>query len=154
MGSLNKVILIGNLGRDAEMRYTPSGVAVSTLNLATTESWKDKQTGEKKEDTQWHRVIVWGRTAEALQDYLTKGKSICVEGKLQTRKWTDKEGVDKYTTEIKADRVVLLGGGKDGGGGSRRTQHVSDEAIGAEPSTVDEAVGGGSAEVDDDDIPF
>src|SRR6266699_1507790 len=110
MGSVNKVILVGNLGRDAELRYTPGGAAVATLNLATTEVFKDRE-GQKKEDTQWHRVILWGKTAETLQDYLTKGKQIYVEGKLQTRKWKDKDGNDKYTTEIRGDRVVLLGGG-------------------------------------------
>ena len=99
MGSVNKVILVGNLGRDAELRYTPGGAAVATLNLATTEVFKDRE-GQKKEDTQWHRVILWGKTAETLQDYLTKGKQIYVEGKLQTRKWKDKDGNDKYTTEM------------------------------------------------------
>ena len=150
MGSVNKVILVGNLGRDAELRYTPGGAAVATLNLATTEVFKDRE-GQKKEDTQWHRVILWGKTAETLQDYLTKGKQIYVEGKLQTRKWKDKDGNDKYTTEIRGDRVVLLSGGGrgdgagrgEGGGGrsplSRRFGH-------AEP--------GGSVELTDDDIPF
>ena len=111
MGSLNKVILVGNLGRDAEMRYTSSGTAVSTLNLATTETWKDKDDGSKQEKTEWHRIIVWGKTAEVLSPYLMKGKQILVEGKLQTRKWDDKDGVTRYTTEIKSDRVTLLGGG-------------------------------------------
>ena len=123
MGSVNKVILVGNLGRDAELRYTPGGAAVATLNLATTEVFKDRE-GQKKEDTQWHRVILWGKTAETLQDYLTKGKQIYVEGKLQTRKWKDKDGNDKYTTEIRGDRVVLLSGGGgargESGGGTRQ----------------------------------
>ena len=118
MGSVNKVILVGNLGRDAELRYTPGGAAVATLNLATTEVFKDRE-GQKKEDTQWHRVILWGKTAETLQDYLTKGKQIYVEGKLQTRKWKDKDGNDKYTTEIRGDRVVLLGGGSRGDSAGR-----------------------------------
>ena len=117
MGSVNKVILVGNLGRDAELRYTPGGAAVATINMATTDVYKDKE-GQKKEDTQWHRVVLWGRTAESLHEYLTKGKQIYVEGRLQTRKWTDKDGVEKYTTEIRGDRVVLLGGG--GGGGARQ----------------------------------
>ena len=103
MGSVNKVILVGNLGRDAELRYTPGGAAVATLNLATTEVFKDRE-GQKKEDTQWHRVILWGKTAETLQDYLTKGKQIYVEGRLQTRNW-EKDGQKHYTTEIKADRT-------------------------------------------------
>ena len=100
MGSVNKVILVGNLGRDAELRYTPGGAAVATLNLATTEVFKDRE-GQKKEDTQWHRIILWGKTAETLQDYLTKGKQIYVEGNLQTRKWQDKDGNDKYPNEAR-----------------------------------------------------
>ena len=153
MGSVNKVILVGNLGRDAELRYTPGGAAVATLNLATTEVFKDRE-GQKKEDTQWHRVILWGKTAESLQDYLTKGKQIYVEGKLQTRKWKDKDGNDKYTTEVRGDRVVLLSGGGRGdgmgaGGGGRAASAnsgSSDEFGHAEP--------GGSVELTDDDIPF
>ena len=151
MGSVNKVILVGNLGRDAELRYTPGGAAVATLNLATTEVFKDRE-GQKKEDTQWHRVILWGKTAETLQDYLTKGKQIYVEGKLQTRKWKDKDGNDKYTTEVRGDRVVLLSGGGRGDGmgrgegGAGRSSAPADEFGHAEP--------GGSVELTDDDIPF
>ena len=150
MGSVNKVILVGNLGRDAELRYTPGGAAVATLNLATTEVFKDRE-GQKKEDTQWHRVILWGRTAESLHEYLTKGKQIYVEGKLQTRKWKDKDGNDKYTTEIRGDRVVLLSGagrgdgaGRGEGGGGRSTP--ADDFGPPEP--------GGSVELTDDEIPF
>jgi single-strand DNA-binding protein len=148
MGSVNKVILVGNLGRDAELRYTPGGAAVATLNLATTEVFKDRE-GQKKEDTQWHRVILWGKTAETLQDYLTKGKQIYVEGKLQTRKWKDKEGNDRYTTEVRGDRVVLLsggGGGRGGDSGGGADRGSGDAATHAEP--------GGSVELTDDDIPF
>ncbi len=149
MGSVNKVILVGNLGRDAELRYTPGGAAVATLNMATTEVFKDRE-GQKKEDTQWHRVILWGKTAETLQDYLTKGKQIYVEGKLQTRKWKDKDGNDKYTTEIRGDRVVLLGGGSRGdGGGGRGSSTPTEEFAHAEAGG-----GGGSVELTDDDIPF
>ena len=119
MGSVNKVILVGNLGRDAEMRFTPGGAAVATLNLATTEVWNDKA-GQKQEKTEWHRIVLWGKTAESLNEYLTKGKQIYVEGRLQTRKWQDKDGQDKYTTEIRGDRIVLLGGGGGGGGGARQ----------------------------------
>jgi len=150
MGSVNKVILVGNLGRDAELRYTPGGAAVATLNLATTEVFKDRE-GQKKEDTQWHRVILWGKTAETLQDYLTKGKQIYVEGKLQTRKWKDKDGNDKYTTEVRGDRVVLLSGGGRGDGAGRG------DAGGRAPAAADEfghAEPGGSVELTDDDIPF
>lgn len=143
MGSVNKVILVGNLGRDAELRYTPAGAAVATLNLATTEVYKDRE-GQKKEDTQWHRVILWGKTAETLQDYLTKGKQIYVEGKLQTRKWKDKDGNDKYTTEIRGDRVVLLSSGGGGRPGSApRAEGAEHEGV-AEPAS----------ELTDDDIPF
>src|SRR6266487_1439791 len=144
MGSVNKVILVGNLGRDAELRYTPGGAAVATLNLATTEVFKDRE-GQKKEDTQWHRVILWGKTAESLQDYLTKGKQIYVEGKLQTRKWKDKDGNEKYTTEVKGDRVVLL----SGGGGAR-----SDSSGGGHDDGMNQAEGPASVELTDDDIPF
>jgi single-strand DNA-binding protein len=116
MGSVNKVILVGNLGRDAELRYTPGGAAVATLNLATTEVWNDRN-NQRQEKTEWHRVVLWGKPAESLQEYLTKGKQIYVEGRLQTRQWDDKDGNKRYTTEIKADRVTLLGGGSGGGGG-------------------------------------
>jgi single-strand DNA-binding protein len=149
MGSVNKVILVGNLGRDAELRYTPGGAAVATLNLATTEVWKDKE-GQKKEDTQWHRVILWGKTAETLQDYLTKGKQIYVEGKLQTRKWKDKEGNDRYTTEVRGDRVVLLSGGGRGDGGGGRGEGGAERGGEATP----QADPGSSVELTDDDIPF
>ena len=105
MGSVNKVILVGNLGRDAELRYTPGGAPVATLNLATTEVWNDKASGQKQEKTEWHRIVLWGKSAESLSEYLTKGKQIYVEGRLQTRKWQDKDGNDKYTTEIRGDRI-------------------------------------------------
>ena len=144
MGSVNKVILVGNLGRDAELRYTPGGAAVATLNLATTEVWNDKG-GQRQEKTEWHRIVLWGKQAESLQEYLTKGKQIYVEGRLQTRQWDDKDGNKRYTTEIKADRITLLGGGAGGrGSGADR---------GGAP------MGGGMDEppmepITDDDIPF
>ncbi len=116
MGSVNKVILVGNLGRDAELRYTPGGAPVATLNLATTEVWNDKA-GQRQEKTEWHRVVLWGKTAESLNEYLVKGKQIYVEGRLQTRQWDDKDGNKRYTTEIRGDRIVLLGGGGGGGAG-------------------------------------
>ena len=146
MGSVNKVILVGNLGRDAELRYTPGGAAVATLNMATTEVFKDRE-GQKKEDTQWHRVILWGKTAETLQDYLTKGKQIYVEGRLQTRQWDDKDGNKRYTTEIRGDRVVLLGGG--GGGGGQRQASRGTAVAGTEDHMVEPVT-----ELTDDDIPF
>ncbi len=121
MGSVNKVILVGNLGRDAELRYTPGGAPVATLNLATTEVWNDKG-GQRQEKTEWHRVILWGKSAESLSEYLVKGKQIYVEGRLQTRQWDDKDGNKRYTTEIRSDRVVLLSGGGGGGMGAGRSQ--------------------------------
>jgi len=153
MGSVNKVILVGNLGRDAELRYTPGGAAVATINMATTDVYKDRE-GQKKEDTQWHRVILWGRTAESLHEYLTKGKQIYVEGRLQTRKWTDKDGVEKYTTEIRGDRVVLLGGGGGGqrsGGGRPAAEGAPAAGGGYDPGPHDT---GGPGDLSDDDIPF
>jgi single-strand DNA-binding protein len=149
MGSVNKVILVGNLGRDAELRYTPGGAAVATLNLATTEVWNDKS-GQRQEKTEWHRVVLWGKQAESLQEYLTKGKQIYVEGRLQTRQWDDKDGNKKYTTEIKADRITLLGGG----GGGRSGGIDRGERGGAASAPT----GGGDEPpmepITDDDIPF
>jgi single-strand DNA-binding protein len=149
MGSVNKVILVGNLGRDAELRYTPGGAPVATLNLATTEVWNDKSSGQKQEKTEWHRIVLWGKSAESLSEYLTKGKQIYVEGRLQTRKWQDKDGHDKYTTEIRGDRIVLLGGG-GGGGGPRPQRQAAVSAGGGEMEPMGEPV----TELTDDDIPF
>jgi single-strand DNA-binding protein len=146
MGSVNKVILVGNLGRDAELRYTPGGAAVATLNLATTEVWNDRNQ-QKQEKTEWHRVVVWGKQAESLQEYLTKGKQIYVEGRLQTRQWDDKDGNKKYTTEIKADRITLLGGGSGGGGGRSMDRAGSQMAPGGMDDSQMEPI-------TDDDIPF
>jgi single-strand DNA-binding protein len=141
MGSVNKVILVGNLGRDAELRFTPAGVAVSNFSLATTDRRKDSRTGDWQDHTEWHRVVLFGKQAESLQDYLKKGKQIYVEGRLQTRSWDDREGQKRYTTEVLADRIQLLGG-------APRTTAASDADYGApEPAPA----GGGVA---DDDIPF
>ncbi len=121
MASLNKVTLIGNLGRDPETRYTPDGSAITNLSIATTSSWKDKATGEKKEETEWHRLVFYNRLAEIAGEYLKKGSSIYVEGRLKTRKWQDKEtGQDKFSTDIVVDQMQMLGGraGMGGGGGS------------------------------------
>lgn len=109
MASLNKVILIGNLGRDPETRYTPSGDAICNLTLATTEVWKDRTSGERREATEWHRVVFFGRIAEVAAQYLRKGGQIYVEGSLQTRKWQDQNGQDRYTTEIRGDEMKMLG---------------------------------------------
>jgi single-strand DNA-binding protein len=115
MASVNKVILIGNLGRDPEVRYTPSGSAVCNISLATTRNWKSRDSGERQEETEWHRVVFYDRLAEIAGEYLKKGRPVFVEGRLKTRKWQDKEGKDQYTTEIIADQMQLLGG-RDGGG--------------------------------------
>jgi single-strand DNA-binding protein len=115
MASVNKVILIGNLGRDPETRYTTGGDAVTNLRLATTETWKDKS-GEKQEKTEWHTVVLFGRQAEIAGEYLKKGRSVYIEGRLQTRKYTDKEGQERYSTEVVGDRMQLLGGAREGGG--------------------------------------
>jgi single-strand DNA-binding protein len=157
MGSVNKVILVGNLGRDAELRYTPGGAPVATLNLATTEVWNDKASGQKQEKTEWHRIVLWGKSAESLSEYLTKGKQIFVEGRLQTRKWQDKDGNDKYTTEIRADRITLLGGG--GGGRSEgRSEGMSggrpQRSAGAPSGGDHEPMGEPISDLTDDDIPF
>jgi single-strand DNA-binding protein len=153
MGSVNKVILVGNLGRDAELRYTPGGAAVATLNMATTETWNDKS-GQRQEKTEWHRVVFWGKVAESLTEYLTKGKQVYVEGRLETRQWNDKDGNKRYTTEIKGDKIVLLGGGGGGGqrGGGMSRGGGEDQMGGGQPSH------GGSdmpeTPLTDDDIPF
>lgn len=117
--SVNKVILVGNLGRDPEVRYSPDGRAMANVSIATTSVWNDRNTGERREDTEWHRIAFFGRQAEVVAQYLKKGSSIYVEGKLKTRKWTDKDGIERYTTEIIADQMQMLGGrgGQSGQGG-------------------------------------
>jgi single-strand DNA-binding protein len=117
MASVNKVILVGNLGRDPETRYAPNGDAICNITVATTDSWKDKATGEKKEMTEWHRVAFFGRLAEIAGQYLRKGSAVYVEGSLRTRKWQDKDGQDRYTTEIRADQMQMLGSRQGSGGG-------------------------------------
>ena len=146
MGSVNKAILVGNLGRDAEMRFTSGGTPVATVSIATTERFTDKE-GQKREDTQWHRIVIWGKTAQSLHEYLTKGKQIYVEGRIQTREWTDKEGKPAKTTEIRADRIVLLGGG-GGGGGERGSRGGGSRSVEMDTSDVPVEAPG------DDDIPF
>ena len=117
MASVNKVIVLGNLGRDPEVRYTPNGSAVCNLRIATTRNWKNKDSGEKMEETEWHSVVLYDRQAEIAGEYLKKGRSVYIEGRLKTRKWQDKEGLDRYTTEIVGDSMQLLGGRDSGGGG-------------------------------------
>jgi single-strand DNA-binding protein len=151
MGSVNKVILVGNLGRDAELRYTPGGAAVATIHMATTEVWNDKG-GQRQEKTEWHRVVVWGKQAESLSEYLTKGKQIYIEGRLQTRQWDDKDGNKRYTTEIRSDRIVLLSGGGGGGRGAGGGASRSGEDMGGSQGS---APGPDVSEpLTDDDIPF
>ena len=122
MASVNKVILVGNLGRDPEVRYSPDGAAICNVSIATTSNWKDKNSGERREETEWHRVVFYNRLAEIAGEYLKKGRSVYVEGRLKTRKWQDKDtGADRYSTEIVADQMQMLGGregGGEGGGGN------------------------------------
>ena len=140
MASVNKVILLGNLGRDPETRYTTGGDAVTNLRIATTETWKDKS-GDKQEKTEWHSVVLFGRQAEIAGEYLKKGRSVYIEGRLQTRKYTDKEGVEKYATEIVGDRMQLLGGPRDGGGAG--SAPGDDEPSGGERRAPSRGSGGG-----------
>lgn len=144
MGSLNKVQVIGNLGADPEVKYLPSGNAVANLSLATTDKWKDKQTGEPVEKTEWHRISFFGRSAEVLGEHAKKGSMLYVEGSLQTRKWQDKEGNDRYTTEIKGDRFQFLGSA--GGGGQSQSAPRQEEKPEKQPAPKQDDF--------DDDIPF
>ena len=164
MASVNKVILVGNLGADPETRYMPNGDAVCNIRLATTESWKDKASGERKEITEWHRVVFYRRLAEIAGEYLRKGSSVYVEGRIRTRKWQDKDGQDRYTTEIEATEMQMLGqrGGGDGqqyGGESSappaRQQQRSAPTRSAPASRPAPPPSGGGGFADmDDDIPF
>ena len=160
MASVNKVILIGNLGRDPETRYTTGGDAVTNLRIATTDTWKDKA-GEKQEKTEWHTVVLFGRQAEIAGEYLKKGRPVYIEGRLQTRKWTDKEGVEKYSTEVVGDRMQLLGSKDGGGGGGGDAEFSGGGERGARRESGGSAgaakpAGGTKKNVDDfdDDIPF
>ena len=163
MASVNKVILIGNLGRDPEVRYAPSGSAICNVTIATSRNWKDKTSGERQEETEWHRVVFYDRLAEIAGEYLKKGKSVYVEGRLKTRKWTDKEGVEKYTTEIIAQEMTMLGG-RDGGGaggddmgetGMSRSAPAR-SAPASRPAPASKPAAKSSTGFDDmeDDIPF
>jgi single-strand DNA-binding protein len=141
---LNKAMIIGHLGRDPEVRYTEGGDAVANLAIATSESWKDKS-GEKQERTEWHRVTAWGKLAEICGEHLKKGSQVYVEGKLQTRKYTDKDGVEKYTTEIRADQMRMLGRPRDGGGGEQQQSRPQQQQRAQASKKQDDF---------DDDIPF
>jgi single-strand DNA-binding protein len=164
---INKVIVVGNLGGDPETRYMPSGAAVTNLTVATNESWKDKQTGEQKDRTEWHKVAMFGRLAEIAAEYLRKGSQVYIEGKLRTRKWQDQQGNDRWTTEIIADEMQMLGGrggggasggGSGGGGGGASAGRSEAPAPGSAPSgpaPSGPAPSGPSSSDDfDDDIPF
>ncbi len=142
---VNKVILVGNLGKDPEVRYMPSGSAVANITLATTESWKDKQTGDMQERTEWHNVAFFNRLAEIVGEYLKKGSQVYVEGKLRTRKWQDKNGNDRYTTEIVASEMQMLG---SRGGGSADFSNDAPKA--ARPETASASAGAGGGDFDDD----
>ena len=157
---INKVILVGNLGQDPETKAMPSGMTVCNLRIATSESWKDKQTGEMKEQTEWHSVAMFGRLAEIAGEYLRKGSQVYIEGRLRTRKWQDKEGRDRYTTEIVANEMQMLGsrgggmGGGEGRGEGRGEARASGGGRGGEGGYGDAPRGGASDQFDDDDIPF
>ena len=158
MASVNKAIIVGNLGRDPETRYMPNGEAVTNIAVATTESWKDKNSGDKKEITEWHRITFYRKLAEIAGQYLKKGSSVYIEGRLQTRKWTDKDGVERFTTEIIADTMQTLGGRPGGGSGT------SDDDYGSSAPAPRQSTGGGAGGTTsapsrnmndmDDDIPF
>jgi single-strand DNA-binding protein len=149
-GGVNKAIVIGNLGSDPEVRFTPSGQAVANFRIATNESWTDKN-GQKQERTEWHRIVAWGKLGERCGEYLAKGRQCYVEGRLQTREWTDKEGKKNYTTEIVATNVQFLGG-RDGAAPGRSKPQNGEEEVGPPPPGMEEpAAPQGGAE---DDIPF
>ena len=161
MASINKVILVGNLGRDPETRYMPEGGAVTNVSIATTDTWKDKTSGEKKEASEWHRVVFFNRMAKIAGEYLKKGSQVYVEGRLRTRKWQDKEGQDKYTTEIVCDTMQMLGGrqGMGEGGGRGADRGDAGESRGGAPAESRPAPAGAkkpAGKFDDmeDDIPF
>ncbi len=162
MASVNKVILIGNLGADPETRYAPSGDAICNVRLATTEAWKDKATGERREATEWHRVTFYGKLAEVASQYLRKGSQAYIEGSLRTKKWQDQSGQDRYTTEIRGDVMKMLGRKDDGGGepsaprqsADQRPQGGQREQRAPQPQRQSGGTQGGFGDFDDLDIPF
>ena len=160
---VNKVILIGNLGQDPESRTTPGGTTVTNIRIATSESWRDKQSGEMKEQTEWHTVVMWNRLGEIAAEYLKKGSQVYIEGRLRTRKWQDKTGNDRYSTEIVASEMQMMGGRGGGGGGGGATQETRDSrdpgaesfSGGSSGGPAGGSTGGGGSAADfDDDIPF
>ena len=153
---INKVILVGNLGQDPQSRAMPSGKAVVNLRIATTDQWRDKQTGENKENTEWHTVVMFDRLAEIAAEYLRKGSQVYIEGRLRTRKWQDKEGNDRYSTEVVANDMQMLGGrggGGGGGGGSYEREPTPRSGGGATGGSTGGGASGGRDDFDDD-IPF
>ena len=145
---INKVILVENLGKDPEIRYTASSSAIANITIATTDSWRDKQSGERQEKTEWHRVVFFNRLAEIVGEYLKKGSQVYVEGRLQTRKWQDQSGQDRYTTEVVANEMQMLGGRGGGAGGqAQQGSGFRDKPAAAQPAKVEEGF-------QDDDIPF
>ena len=154
---INKVILVGNLGADPDTRYMPSGKAVTYIRVATSESWKDRTTGDMQERTEWHSVVMYDKLGEIAAEYLRKGSQVYIEGKIRTRKWQDKEGKDRYTTEVIADQMQMLGGRGGGGGASSEPRSPRQTPPAAEdrtPGPADEGGGGGGGGEFDDDIPF
>lgn len=150
MSSVNKAMILGRIGKDPEVRYMPNGGAVANLSIATSQTWKDKQTGEKKEKTEWHRVVLYNRIAEVAGEYAKKGSLLYIEGRIETKKWTDKDGQDRYTTEIIGEQMKLFGSDFGGGGSS---SSGCDESSGGGYQRSSEPSGGGVADMDDD-IPF
>jgi single-strand DNA-binding protein len=153
---VNKVILVGNLGQDPESRTTPGGTTVTNIRIATTESWTDKGSGEKKEQTEWHTVVMWNRLGEIAAEYLKKGSQVYIEGRLQTRKWQDKQGNDRYSTEVVASDMQMLGGRSGGGGGGmQETRDTRETGGGGGRGGMAAPAGGGSSAAEfDDDIPL
>ena len=152
MASVNKVIIVGNLGRDPETRYLPSGEAVTNISVATTETWKDKASGEKKEATEWHRISFFGKLAEIAGEYLKKGRTVYIEGALRTSSWDDKEsGQKKYKTEVIVNDLVMLGGAEGGSGGGRTRGAAANSGM---DQRAPEEAHSQAAEITDDDIPF
>jgi single-strand DNA-binding protein len=158
MASVNKVILLGNLGRDPEVRYAADGAAIANVSIATTSRYKDKSSGDMKEDTEWHRVVFFGRLAEIANEYLKKGRPVYVEGRLRTRKWQDQSGQERYTTEIVADQMQLLGGRDGAPSGASPEEASGSQGTGASntpgASNRSTAKAGGGFDDLDDDIPF
>ena len=151
MASVNKVIIVGNLGRDPEVRYTPDGASIANVTIATTDTWKDKATGEKKEATEWHRVVFFGKLAEIVGQYLKKGRQVYVEGALRTRKWQDKEGQERYTTEIVANEMKMLGSRE--GMSDAPPREAGGGAAGSRPAAAPQPAASAFNDFEDD-IPF